>query len=119
MGYLRALLVLMKYMNPILNFLKRHPIVVVFYSLYTWLWVESLEIKLRYYEGLKHLPPGVSGITINGEGVSLWMMMFFIIAFIFLMVILINAIIFKKNNNPYYWLCLIIIAQACLVSFVK
>ena len=106
-------------MNPILNFLRRHPIAVIFYSLYTWLCVESLEITLRYYEGLKHLPPGVSGIAINGEGVSLWMMMFFIIAIMFLVVILVNAIIYQKNNNPYYWLCVIIIAQACLVIFVK
>lgn len=102
-------------MKVLLQFFKKFPASVICYLLFTLLCLGMINMDAEYHDRLKHLPPGVSGIAVGGEGVTFGYFFFLIIAGIFLLVSIANALANKTGTKFYLWLSIVIVVQTLIV----
>jgi hypothetical protein len=102
------------YMKVAFQFLKKYPISIICYLLYTWLCYDTLIFNLAFQERLMHRKPDESGIMLGGEVMGYKSIFVVFIAGVFIFVCFANAIA-RKQNAFYLWLSLIIIVQTIVL----
>jgi hypothetical protein len=98
-------------MNVVWRIFKKHPIAIVFFLLYTWLCIRTLEIQISFHERLKHRKPGESGIMLGGEGVAYSDVFLVLVGGVFFLVIAGFAIGNKIERKFYLLFGLMIVIE--------
>jgi hypothetical protein len=93
-------------MKALLSILKKHPISIFFYLLYTvfygrMVWVVHLYSQSK---GLNH-----GERLMWGEGIMYGYLFSFIIATAFIIIMLFNALLRETGKSFYFWMCLFIV----------
>jgi hypothetical protein len=96
-------------MNVVLKFLKKYPVSLFCYVLYTLLCYRTLVVGLEFHERMLKNPKK-SGIALGGEEVAYLDIFLVLVAGVFLFILLINVIV-KKETRLYLWLMLVIVVQ--------
>lgn len=102
-------------MNIVLQIIKKHPVTLFFYILYTLLWVDILRGRIELEAAVKAHDKRVS--ISWGEGVAITTMFTFLVGMAFLIVIVANAALRSKDQTPFYvWVVAFIIIPMIILA---
>jgi ABC-type multidrug transport system permease subunit len=96
------------------SILRKHPIAVVFYLLYSWLCYSLISAKFKFEETIKQ-HPDISHNVAGGETIGQISVLLSMVTIIFFVISGCCAIGSKTQTKFYLWLCLVVIVQTFVV----